>query len=102
MDYCKHRLTSTLSSVHNKIAPFQGKDGTECEEFVLAVQREVLSVAKYYDDAWIARFAGTFMMGGALRWHVGLPLEQKRSWRALRQALFEKYPLEEKDRIMSM
>lgn len=86
-----------MADPNRKITPFEGTDGTACEQFVIAIQQEAFMVSKQSDDLWVARFAGTLLSGRALRWHVLLPMEQKRSWKALRKALLDDYGMEEGD-----
>ncbi len=73
---------------------FQGISGVECEHFIAAVRRVALSQGKQRDEAWIADFASSCFVNGALRWYETLSENVQHDWRQLRQALLAQYPAE--------
>jgi len=76
----------------SSIKPFEGIDGTECEDFVFAVKQEVFENEKDQDDAWIARYVSPLMKGRALRWYERLDDEVQGSWKLLKRAMLDKFP----------
>lgn len=70
---------------------FRGGDANECEEFVTAVSRLVLSVGRQRDDNWIADFVASCLAHDALRWWDTLDPSVQQSWKHLRQAMLFKY-----------
>lgn len=74
---------------------FRGKDRAECESFVRAVQVHIFKIGKDQDDEWPARFAAAGCFAGeALQWYVNLDPATQGSWKSLRHALLEKWPLD--------
>lgn len=73
---------------------FLGRDGDECEGFIIAVTQKMFAEGKQMDvdDKYIAHFAGTKMKKKALRWFSTLDDDAQNSWKLLRKALLEKYP----------
>lgn len=71
---------------------FRGQDRTEAEEFIQAVQEAALTAEKLQDDAWMAHFASTFILGKALTWYGALDDDVQESWQALRTALLALCP----------
>ncbi|KAG9043264.1 hypothetical protein FS837_009830 [Tulasnella sp. UAMH 9824] len=74
-----------------------GKDGIECEEWIMSIQKEAFHQDKTDDKAWIAALASTRITGQALRWYVRQGDEITSDWIRLRAALLEQYPAESTD-----
>lgn len=71
---------------------FEGRDAKECEEFIYTIKRDAFEKDKDQDDAWLARYASTFMAGDALRWFESLTPETRASWELLRPTLLKEWP----------
>ncbi|KAG9024727.1 hypothetical protein FS837_005219 [Tulasnella sp. UAMH 9824] len=70
---------------------FQGKDATECEDFITAIVKLAFAQGKQRDDQWMADFAATCMVNNAMRWWSTLDEEVQGSWKLLRHAMLSKY-----------
>lgn len=79
-------------ALENDVPPFQGKDGEECETFIVSVANKMFTEGKQDDDTYIAQFAATKLTGKALRWFSTLDQDTTDSWRRLRSALLTRYP----------
>lgn len=44
------------------------------------------------DDQWLAHYAGRFLGGKALKWHIGLDAATRNSWKTLAPALAAQFP----------
>lgn len=73
-------------------ALFEGRDGSECEKFILRVRQHGFEKDKAQDDRWTANFAATRIAGPAPRWYESLDDEVQESWKLLRRALLAQYP----------
>lgn len=67
-------------------------DGTACEHFIRDVRQHAFNSGKTRDTAWIADYASTCFVGGALRWYETLDDEVLGDWKSLRQALLARWP----------
>lgn len=59
-----------------------------------SVQRVAFLQGRIKDDEWIAEYASTSFTDSALEWYVGLEEETRSSWKKLRAALVQRYPVE--------
>ncbi|KIO31352.1 hypothetical protein M407DRAFT_19729 [Tulasnella calospora MUT 4182] len=84
---------ANVEETSNKDIIFRGNDGTECEEFVVAIRDIAFAKGKDEDHSWMVRYATTRLRGNALRWHAKLDLSVQQSWYLFVQALFEEYPV---------
>ncbi|KAG8949846.1 hypothetical protein FRC04_008149, partial [Tulasnella sp. 424] len=62
--------------------------------FIQSVQRVAFLQGRIKDDEWIAEYASTSFTDSALEWYVGLEEETQLSWKKLRVALVQRYPVE--------
>jgi hypothetical protein len=90
--------------VHSRITGvfrFFGRDGMECEEFIMRVREHAHEQEKEEDNIWIARFAGRCMADKALRWHIRLDEATRQDWSLLERALIARFcePEEDEDGI---
>lgn len=74
---------------------FEGKGSTECEEFIVKINRIAYKSGKHHDDKWIADFVYPCLCGRLLRWFEDLDEEVQSSWKLLRRALLDRYPCDE-------
>ncbi|KAG9044240.1 hypothetical protein FS837_008575 [Tulasnella sp. UAMH 9824] len=70
---------------------FRGQDAEECETFINAVSRYVLSIGKQRDDQGVADFAFSCFTHNALRWWNTLDDDTQGSWKLLRKAMLSRY-----------
>lgn len=71
---------------------FQGISGEEAEYFVHMVTERALDEGKYDDARWTAAFASACLVGDALRWWASLPLNVRKDWDLLQQAILLRFP----------
>ncbi|KAG8979342.1 hypothetical protein FRB90_008080, partial [Tulasnella sp. 427] len=73
---------------------FSGDSGSgkEVEDFIHAVHKQAFERGKQNDSYWTAQFAATCFTGPALRWYETLSTQEQDDWKALRHALFGRYP----------
>lgn len=71
---------------------FRGASGEEAEYFVHMVTERALDEGKYDDARWTAAFASACLVGDALRWSASLPLNVRKDWDLLQQAILLRYP----------
>lgn len=70
---------------------FKGIDGTECEDFIHSVRRQVTQEGRQDDNAWICRYVKDRVIGNALRWHASLDEEVQNDWVLLQRAMLSTY-----------
>ncbi|KAG8916919.1 hypothetical protein FRC01_002781 [Tulasnella sp. 417] len=71
---------------------FEGRDGTEAENFIRNVKSRAFKLGKQKDNGWMAAFASICFAGNALRWFESLDDETQSDWKLLRSAILAKYP----------
>ncbi|KAG9041507.1 hypothetical protein FS837_012184, partial [Tulasnella sp. UAMH 9824] len=71
---------------------FEGRDGTEAENFIRDVKSRAFKLGKQKDNEWMAAFASICFSGNALRWFESLDDETQSDWKLLRAAILAKYP----------
>ncbi|KAG8960448.1 hypothetical protein FRC05_006844, partial [Tulasnella sp. 425] len=71
---------------------FEGRDGTEAENFIRNVKSRAFKLDKQRDNEWMAAFASICFAGNALRWFESLDDETQSDWKLLRSAILAKYP----------
>ncbi|KIO15344.1 hypothetical protein M407DRAFT_35105 [Tulasnella calospora MUT 4182] len=84
---------ANVEETSNKDIIFRGNDGTECEEFVVAIRDIAFTKGKDEYNNWMLRYATTRLRGKALRWHAKLDPSVRKDWDLFVQSLFEEYPM---------
>lgn len=58
------------------------------------MRKRAFEEGKEDDDAWIARYVATRVVGVALRWHASLDRSVRDDWELLQQAMLAKFTSE--------
>ncbi|KAG8910407.1 hypothetical protein FRC01_006348 [Tulasnella sp. 417] len=72
---------------------FSGAPNESAALFVQSVQRIAFAQNRMKDDEWIAEYASTCFAEAALAWFLSLEDEVQTSWKKLRFALVQRYPV---------
>lgn len=70
---------------------FDGSDGADAEDFVLAVQQKAYAEGKQRDKIWISDLVAASLARDALRWYAALEPTIQDDWKLLSKALLNRF-----------
>ncbi|KAG8915918.1 hypothetical protein FRC00_007197 [Tulasnella sp. 408] len=83
-----------FASDEDSIGTPMGAPNESGASFVQSVQRIAFTQNRIKDDEWIAQYASTCFADSALEWYLTLEDETQTSWKKLRLALVQRYPVQ--------
>ncbi|KAG8964271.1 hypothetical protein FRC00_002959 [Tulasnella sp. 408] len=72
---------------------FAGGSNESAATFIQSVHRVAFMQNRIEDDKWMAQYASTCFTGSALMWYLSLEEKAQTTWKKLRLALVQRYPV---------
>ncbi|KAG9040951.1 hypothetical protein FS837_012915 [Tulasnella sp. UAMH 9824] len=72
---------------------FTGGSNQSVATFIQSVQRVAFMQNRIEDDKWMAQYASTCFTDSALMWYLSLEEKTQTTWKKLRLALVQRYPV---------